>query len=605
MIHGSARRETVYPLACSKCTFPTGGLNGMSSRKSCGIAIGFILILSAVKIIAPVKSSADDPADSMATAGDVSPLDPATAGDPLTPFQASAYPPDPSSDIEWSCGTSGVASIQCAFNNARSSENTQLGTSLPPLTFPSQSAWDAMSEGERTLWIINRERVDRETAALEDIEANVTEVAETYAHFLLDNDAWGHYEDGRSPWQRLADNPVIGACYDQLSVAENLAVFVSSGSIPIPIERSVYMWMYDDAGSSWGHRHAILWYPYNDNSGLPGKEGFLGIGRASGGPYKGPFSNEWPFAEMIVMNVFDPCASWEYDSDGDGITNSTDNCLDDANPNQADSDQDEIGDVCDNCPDDYNPDQADSDSDGIGDVCDVGPPVSSSSSTSAASSSTTTSTGLPLSTTTSSGLPVSTTSSSTSTTAPIITTTTVINSTSSIVTSTTSIVRACSVRLEPAFEQVVSQQTVSFAVLNSGLCNTPEYEWLLETGIGSTCDQNGHYTAGSHLKKFKPALDTITVIDHANGDISARAVVTVFSACPARQLYGEDSEEVALLRKFRDDIASRTPEGQYLITLYYQWGPLIVEMMKQDEDFRAEVKDLINGILPLIRKAVE
>ncbi len=64
--------------------------------------------------------------------------------------------------------------------------------------------------------------------------------------------------------------------------------------------------------AAWGHRHAILWYPYNNNSGPTGAEGFLGIGRASGGPYQGPFTSEWNFAEIIVMNVFDPCATWDY-----------------------------------------------------------------------------------------------------------------------------------------------------------------------------------------------------------------------------------------------------------------------------------------------------
>jgi len=55
----------------------------------------------------------------------------------------------------------------------------------------------------------------------------------------------GSYADGRTPWQRLADNPDIGTCHDNLSVAENLAAFFSTGgAIAIPVERSVYMWMY-------------------------------------------------------------------------------------------------------------------------------------------------------------------------------------------------------------------------------------------------------------------------------------------------------------------------------------------------------------------------
>ena len=237
------------------------------------------------------------------------------AGSHNFPAQAlpASYPPDPTADIPWTAGTSGVLDIQAAFNNARTQENLQLGIHLPMLSLPSQSTWDGLSNGEKALWLINAERIDRSVMPLHGVESNVTSVAEYYADYLLENDAWGHYEDGLSPWERLDNNPAIEACHDFLSVADNLAVFVTSGtSIALPVERSVYMWMYTDAGSGWGHRHAILWYPYNDNSGPTGMEGFLGIGRASGGPYQGPFTQEWNFAEIIVMNVFDPCAEWEY-----------------------------------------------------------------------------------------------------------------------------------------------------------------------------------------------------------------------------------------------------------------------------------------------------
>jgi hypothetical protein len=229
-------------------------------------------------------------------------------------FPAS-YPPDPTSDIAWSAGTTGVADIQSAFNNARTQEKTQLGGAIPPIppmTLPSQSAWDALSNSAKALWLVNRERLDRGVKSLSSVEANVTGVAQTYADYLLDNDLWGHTADGRDPWQRLNANPAIGACHDSLSVVENLAVFVTTASsIALPVERAVYMWMYVDKGSGWGHRHAILWYPYADNNGPSGTEGFLGIGRASGGPYQGPFDDPWPFAELIVMNVFDPCSTWK------------------------------------------------------------------------------------------------------------------------------------------------------------------------------------------------------------------------------------------------------------------------------------------------------
>ncbi len=551
----------------------------------------YIIMLTVITMFFSQQSFADDMMNGTVIVRSGLPLIHATDGDPLSSFHPSAYPTDPPADIPWSCGISGVESIQCAFNQARSAENNQLGTSLPALTLPPQTSWDSMSDGEKGLWLINRERMDRGIDPLEDIEDNVTGVAETYAIFLLDNDAWGHYEDGRSPWERLADNQTIGACHDQLSVSENLAVLVSTGGIAIPVERSVYMWMYDDAGSGWGHRHAILWYPYNDNSGAPGMEGLLGIGRASGGPYQGPFSNAWPFAEIVVMNVFDPCVNWEYDSDGDGVSNSDDNCPEDANDDQSDSDQDEIGDVCDNCPDGYNPDQSDTDNDGRGNVCDPDPPVTSSSSTSSASSSTTTSTGLP----------TSTSSSSSSTITPAITTTTSIQSTSTSAPFTTSIPRECSIRIAPPWQRAVSLQSITFTVRSSGLCNDPDYEWTLESSIGSTCDQNGHYIAGSNITT---ALDIITVIDHANNGISVRVFVKVFPRCPILQLYGENSEEVYLLRKFRDDIARTTPEGKQLATLYYQWGAILAAAMDENEAFKAELKKLLDTILPVIRAEI-
>lgn len=228
-------------------------------------------------------------------------------------IDALSYPTDPAADISWSAGMSGVADIQSAFNNARTAENNQLGTSLPAMVLPNQATWDSMTEGEKSLWLINQERIARGVTPLDNLESNVSGVAQYYADYLLDNDAWGHYEDGNSPWERLDNNPTINACHDPLNVSENIAVFVTSGSsIPLPIERSIYMWLYDDAGSSWGHRHAILWYPYTENGGYAGSEGFLGIGRANGGPYQGPFKDEWSFAELIVMNVFDPCSTWVY-----------------------------------------------------------------------------------------------------------------------------------------------------------------------------------------------------------------------------------------------------------------------------------------------------
>lgn len=91
-------------------------------------------------------------------------------------------------------------------------------------------------------------------------------------------------------------------------------------------------------------------------------------------------------------DVCDPCPNdADDDADGDGLCADVDNCPNAANADQADGDLDGIGDVCDacpadadndvdgdgvcgdvdNCPADANADQIDTDGDGLGDACDA------------------------------------------------------------------------------------------------------------------------------------------------------------------------------------------------------------------------------------------
>jgi hypothetical protein len=170
-----------------------------------------------------------------------------------------------------------------------------------------------MKSGERALWLINEERVARGLRPLHALEENVTEVAQSYAEFLLTSNLFDHDSDGRSPWERLDGNAAIGACHDFLSIAENIYFQATTGSTPLPfaVEKAIYTMIYEDSSSQWGHRHAILWTTYTENSGVPDQEGFLGIGVAHGG-YTSPFDARfYQSTDMIVMNFFDPCAAWE------------------------------------------------------------------------------------------------------------------------------------------------------------------------------------------------------------------------------------------------------------------------------------------------------
>jgi len=75
--------------------------------------------------------------------------------------------------------------------------------------------------------------------------------------------------------------------------------------------------------------------------------------------------------------------------------------------------------------------------------------------------------------------------------------------------------------------------------------------------------------------------------------------------CSSELLYGEYAEETELLRHFRNNILGKTPEGQELIRLYYEWSPIMVKAMEEDEEFKEKVKEMIDGVLPLIKEEVE
>jgi hypothetical protein len=71
------------------------------------------------------------------------------------------------------------------------------------------------------------------------------------------------------------------------------------------------------------------------------------------------------------------------------------------------------------------------------------------------------------------------------------------------------------------------------------------------------------------------------------------------------EIFGDNSKETKILRGFRDNVLHNTPEGQQIIKMYYQWTPVIIEAMEKDEEFKEEVKEIIDAVLPIIRGQVE
>jgi hypothetical protein len=76
----------------------------------------------------------------------------------------------------------------------------------------------------------------------------------------------------------------------------------------------------------------------------------------------------------------------------------------------------------------------------------------------------------------------------------------------------------------------------------------------------------------------------------------------IFGACALTLMYGEQSIEVELLRDYRDNVLSQTPEGREIIKLYYQWSPVIVRAMQEDGAFKQEIIDIVDEIFPMLSR---
>jgi lipopolysaccharide export system protein LptA len=194
-----------------------------------------------------------------------------------------------------------------------------------------------MSDDAKALFLINAERTARNNMQpgvlglpYAGVERHVDEVARDYAQLLHDLSKTGHYQpsnnpDVDNPSKRL-DNGVGASCREFLSRSENLAYFsayssqpIGASSVPLPLERAIYAWIYDDSTSQWGHREAVLLqdttltnnpWGYHNNNGSAAHEGFLGfhlLGSTSYKPFGEPPANmPYSYGVAIVMNIYDP-----------------------------------------------------------------------------------------------------------------------------------------------------------------------------------------------------------------------------------------------------------------------------------------------------------
>jgi hypothetical protein len=93
---------------------------------------------------------------------------------------------------------------------------------------------------------------------------------------------------------------------------------------------------------------------------------------------------------------------------------------------------------------------------------------------------------------------------------------------------------------------------------------------------------------------------TITTATTTSVDGSTTTSCIEGDLCCIELTYGGHSEETERLRYLRDNVLKQTPVGQEIIRLYYEWSPAIVKAMENDEEFKQEVKGMIDEVLEMI-----
>lgn len=242
---------------------------------------------------------------------------------------------DPSTNIS---DYNTALSIEDNFNNARRWEEMNRGLTtncLGNMVAPS-GGWGSLTSEGIIFYIHNSEREARGLLPLTGVETNLSDVSQNHSTWQAQNGVFSHSGDpalgtsrtyttctdcgtsvsGSSPSQRINSNASLINKWQYVS--ENLYLAVNTAfNFPAPEAKSMYNFMYKDASSAWGHRHAIL-HEYINNWGDTGNEGFIGVGISIAANFKSCLYscvgyagdvNGWDYAIIITIDYIDPLST--------------------------------------------------------------------------------------------------------------------------------------------------------------------------------------------------------------------------------------------------------------------------------------------------------
>jgi hypothetical protein len=96
----------------------------------------------------------------------------------------------------------------------------------------------------------------------------------------------------------------------------------------------------------------------------------------------------------------------------------------------------------------------------------------------------------------------------------------------------------------------------------------------------------------------------VKVVERNSGS-SDQSKLLVSWQCFLLRLYGEGSEEVGMLRRFRNHFIDSGPEGEEIIKFYYKWSPLLVKAIEDDEELEEQLREVVDTVLFLTEEKID
>ena len=159
-----------------------------------------------------------------------------------------------------------------------------------------------------------------------------------------------------------------------------------------------------------------------------------------------------------------------------------------------------------------------------------------------------------------------------------------------------------------------STQGTAYEFVDTGVQNGKTYYYKLESiNLSGNSELFGPTSVTLSTSTSTTISVTTSIITTSTTSPVTTSTTTISSTsttirsgpCAAEAIYGEHTEETELLRKYRDNVLSKTPEGQEIIETYYKFSPAATMLLKQRPLLKDRIKALLDGILPGIRKKVE